>query len=259
MFDPSIPVPEALQNFFYTHNRLALAFSGGTDSSYLMYAAKACGVALHAYCVKSQFQPAFEHCDAMRLAQSLDVPITVLALDVLQNAQVTANPADRCYHCKQAVFSQILTAAKADGYTALIDGTNASDDAGDRPGMRALAELRVLSPLRLCGVTKAQVRAYSKQAGLFTWNKPAYACLATRIPTDTPIDAEKLAKVERAENVLFGLGFTDFRVRLRGGGAKIQLPLGQFAALCEQRAAVVDALRPDFADILLDLQPRQGE
>lgn len=259
MSDHTIPVPEALQSFFQTHNRLALAFSGGTDSSYLMYAAKACGVALHAYCVKSQFQPAFEHRDAMRLAQSLDVPITVVELDVLKNAQVTANTADRCYHCKQSVFSGILATAKADGYTELIDGTNASDDAGDRPGMRALAELRVLSPLRLCGVTKAQVRAYSKQAGLFTWDKPAYACLATRIPTDTPIDAEKLAKVERAENALSGLGFTDIRVRLHGNAAKIQLPLGQFSALCERREAILEALRPDFAEILLDLQPRQGD
>ena len=118
----------------------------------------------------------------------------VLPIDVLCHEKVTANPPDRCYHCKQQIFGKILEKAKADGFSLVLDGTNASDDAADRPGMRALAELKVRSPLRECGLTKAVIREKSMEAGLFTWDKPAYACLATRIPTGEVITAEKLER-----------------------------------------------------------------
>ena len=143
-----------------------------------------------------------------------------LELDVLCEDAIAANPADRCYFCKRRIFGAICTAAAADGYPVVLDGTNASDDRGDRPGMRALEQAHVLSPLRLCGLTKAEVRRRSKAAGLFTWDKPAYACLATRVPTGELITAEKLRAVERSEAYLFALGFTDLRVRLRDGGAR---------------------------------------
>ena len=164
------------------------------------------------------------------------------------------NPQNRCYFCKQAIFSALIEAARGDGYTAVMDGTNASDDAGDRPGMRALKELNVLSPLRLCGVTKAQVRAYSREAGLFTWDKPAYACLATRVPAGTAITAELLARVEGAEAALFDMGFTDFRVRVFHGAARLQLPADQLARVVEGREAIRRALAPWFETVLLDLK-----
>lgn len=138
----------------------------------------------------------------------------------------------------------------------LMDGTNASDDADDRPGMRALTEMEVLSPLRLCGITKSQVRELSKEAEIFTWNKPAYACLATRIPTGETITVEVLQKVERAENTLFNLRFTDFRVRVVQDAAKLQFPANQLPLVIEKREAILDALLSDFSDILLDLQSR---
>ena len=179
-----------LNEFFKEHNKVALAFSGGVDSSYLLYAAIKSGAQVRAYYVNAAFQPQFELDDATRLAKQLNADMKVLTADVLSNETVVQNPADRCYHCKNVIFNMILAEAKKDGFTVLMDGTNASDAEGDRPGMRALRELCVYSPLRICGLTKAEIRRRSKEAGLFTWDKPAYACLATRIPTNERITAD---------------------------------------------------------------------
>ena len=157
-------VPNALKNYLKNIPKAALAFSGGVDSSYLLYAAKACGVDVHAYYVHAQFQPEFELNDAKRLVKELEANMTVLPVDVLANEMVKNNPTDRCYYCKRLIFKTILDQAIADGYTVLMDGSNASDDTNDRPGMRALVELQVLSPLREAGMTKQQVRDYSKKA-----------------------------------------------------------------------------------------------
>lgn len=249
-------VPPALQDFFAAHPRLAVAFSGGADSAYLLYAAAACGCEAEAFYVHSAFQPAFELRDARRMAEGLNVPLHRVPVDILALDRVRANPADRCYHCKRALFGALAEAARARGFEQLADGTNASDDAGDRPGMRALTEMGVLSPLRLCGVTKAEVRQYSRQAGLFTWNKPACACLATRIPTGTPIEAEALRRVEAAEDALFALGFSDLRVRLYHGAARLQLPAEQLERAVGLREEIRGALAPHFDAVLLDLKER---
>lgn len=252
-------IPAPLADFFARHPRIALAFSGGVDSAYLLYAAAACGADVRAYMVRSQFQPAFEQADAMRLSQSLDVSLTIVTYDILQHEGVACNGPDRCYLCKHALFSALLRRSRAEGYPLLMDGTNASDDVDDRPGFRAVTELGVLSPLRDSGITKAQVRALSREAGLFTWGKPAYACLATRVPTGTRITPDDLRRIERAEAALHALGFSDLRVRLRGEDALIQLPAGQMLRLAEIHGQVVQALAPDFRGVLLDLMPRKGE
>ena len=249
-------MPNALRDFFAAHPRVALAFSGGTDSAYLLSAGRACGCDVAAYCVHSAFQPAFELADARRLADGLGARFEVIPVDVLADPVICANPPDRCYHCKRRVFAAILERARAGGYDTVIDGTNASDDAADRPGMRALAELGVLSPLRLCGITKAQVRECSRAAGLFTWSKPAYACLATRMPAGEAITAEALKRVEGAENALFALGFTDFRARLFHGAVRLQFPAGQWEAAAQRRAELRAALKPYFDIILLDTEDR---
>lgn len=249
-------VPNALKNYLKNIPKAALAFSGGVDSSYLLYAAKACGVDVHAYYVHAQFQPEFELNDAKRLVKELEANMTVLPVDVLANEMVKNNPTDRCYYCKRLIFKTILNQAITDGYTVLMDGSNASDDTNDRPGMRALVELQVLSPLREAGMTKQQVRDYSKKAELFTWDKPAYACLATRIPTGTPISNELLEKIEKAENVLSQMGFTDFRARVLGDIAKLQLPAQQIPIAAQKHTELVEALAPWFNDVLLDLKPR---
>lgn len=245
-----------LQEFFRENPRVALGFSGGTDSSYLLYEAKRCGARVQPYYMKTAFQPEFEFEDACRLARQLDIPLKVLELDALSAPGVAENPANRCYFCKTALFGALQKQALADGYTVLMDGTNASDDAGDRPGMKALQEMSVRSPLRECGLTKAQIRENSRQAGLFTWNKPAYACLATRIPTGERLTAEKLRRVEAAEGALFDLGFTDFRVRVFHNAARIQLKPDQFPAAVEKRTAITEALSSYFRPVLLDLEAR---
>ena len=245
-----------LSEFFQENSKVALAFSGGVDSAYLLYAAVSCGAQVRAYYVHSAFQPRFELEDARRLAQELGADMRVLDVDVLAAPKVTANPADRCYFCKNAIFTEILKAAKEDGFSLLMDGTNASDDAGDRPGMRALRELSVRSPLRECGLTKPEIRRLSREAGLFTWDKPAYACLATRIPTGEEITAEKLRKTEAAENYLFSLGFTDFRVRMMNGSARLQLPESQWPLLLENRRKILEELKKQYGAVLLDLEVR---
>ena len=147
-----------LRDFFAAHPRAALAFSGGVDSAYLLYAALQCGAEVRAYYVASPFQPAFELADAKRLAGELGAELRVLTLDVLACPEVVENSALRCYHCKKRIFSAIADAAAEDGFSVLLDGTNASDEVADRPGMRALRELSVLSPLRLCGLRKTEIR-----------------------------------------------------------------------------------------------------
>ena len=243
-----------LSDFFHENPRAALAFSGGTDSAYLLYAALQCGAEVRPYYVKTPFQPRFELDDALRLTKELGTELTVIEYDILDDGLIAANPADRCYHCKKKLFGLLLRERAAnDGFSLIIDGTNASDDAGDRPGMRALGELCVRSPLRECGLTKAEIRARSKEAGLFTWDKPAYACLATRVPTGRPIERELLQRVEGAESELFALGFTDFRVRLFHEAARIQLPAAQMAAALERRGDILAKLKKYFDTILLDM------
>ena len=245
-----------LQEFFTEHPKAALGFSGGVDSSYLLWAAVNAGADIAPYYIQTAFQPAFELEDAQRLCAQIGVKLNVIRLDALADPRVAANPANRCYYCKVGLFGALRARAKADGYDLLLDGTNASDDAGDRPGMKALREMEVRSPLRECGLTKAMIRQESRKSGLFTWDKPAYACLATRVPTGRTITSELLRRVEGAETALFALGFTDFRVRLYDEAARLQLPEGQLAKAVEQRQAIRQALAPWFDVVLLDTQTR---
>ncbi len=248
-----------LKDFFSRTPRFAIAFSGGVDSSYLMYAAKNYGCDVKAYFIHTAFQPQFELDDAKKMAYFLSVPMTVGSADILDDPVVTANPADRCYYCKTAVFSRVLELAREDGYDVVCDGTNASDDATERAGMRALDELGILSPLRLCGLSKKEVRRLSCEAGLFTHDKPSYACLATRIPTGRPITQELLTKIQASEHDLHALGFTDFRIRLIGDYAGIQVPESQIKNVVDKRKKILEILSPYFKKVLLDLKPRRTE
>jgi len=245
-----------LSDFFKENGKAALGFSGGVDSAYLLYAAIKNEAKVRAYYVKSAFQPVFELEDAKRLAEGLKADLKILELDVLAERAVAENLSDRCYHCKKKIFTAIARAAAEDGYAVLMDGTNASDDAGDRPGMRALKELAVRSPLREAGLTKAEIRELSREAGLFTWDKPAYACLATRIPTGSEITAEKLQKTEKAEDFLSRLGFSDFRVRMMGESAKLEVSREQMGLLMERREEIVRKLKESYTSVLLDLEGR---
>ena len=218
-----------LDGFFEENKRIAVAFSGGVDSAYLLYAAVRAGADVKAYCVRSAFQPGFEFEDARKLAELIGTEFEVIEVDVLSDEKVTANPADR---------------------------TNASDDATDRPGTKALQELGIRSPLRECGLSKTEIRRLSKEAGLPTWNKPAYACLATRIRTGEKITAEKLRTTEKAEAIMQDMGFSDFRVRMRGKDALVQIEEGQHADALMRESEIKAALAGLYKEVEIDKTPR---
>ena len=224
-----------IKAFFKKYNSAAIAFSGGVDSAFLLYCAKKCGADVTAYYVKSAFQPQFEFEDAKRIASELEIPLKIIETNILDYDEVRRNDPLRCYYCKRRIFSQIKAQAKSDGYSVILDGTNASDDSGDRPGMKALEELMVLSPLRLCGYTKDEIRKQAKNAGLFVWNKPAYACLATRIKPNEEITPNALNFVEKAEMFMMNLGFKNIRVRVSQNEATIILKDNNQELLKEKR------------------------
>lgn len=234
----------------------AVAFSGGVDSAYLLYALTLSSVNACAYFVKTAFQPEFELKDAETLACQLGVRLRVLTPEIFTD-EIICNDGQRCYYCKKRIFENIITAAKEDGFSMVLDGTNADDNADDRPGMQALAEYGVRSPLRKASLTKRDIRELSKAAGLFTWDKSTYSCLATRIPAHTPITPGLLQRVEEAENVLYSMGYTDLRVRATEP-AKIELHRSQTQRALGEADEIRRSLAPYFRSVVIDKTGRSG-
>ena len=238
-------IPENLRSVLSGYGSAAVAFSGGVDSSYLLYAADRCCDRLTAYTVESAFRSPLERKNSERIADMLGITLTVIDADILSDSAVTANGPDRCYLCKKRVFSAILARAKADGFDVVCDATNATDDPGSRPGMKALEEMGIASPLRDCGIGKADVRALSRTAGLPCWSTPSDSCLATRIATGTVITAKLLERTARAENALRDLGFSGIRVRtLSDGTASFEVPAEQIPlteSLSEKISGILDS------------------
>lgn len=247
-----------LSAFARKYPSAVVGFSGGVDSAYLLYAGRREGADWRPVYIRTVFQPSFELEDARRLCASLGTELIVLEADILSNPMVQSNPVDRCYYCKRALFGKIAEWAKAEGIPLVLDGNNASDPPEDRPGMRAAQELGVRSPLREAGLTKLRIRQLSREAGLFTWNKPAYACLATRIPAGTPLQRDTLAKVDKGEEALRKMGFSDFRIRVLGDAAKLQITGEQMGAAIQKRGEILRALAPLFPEVMLDLKERPG-
>ncbi len=235
-------VPAELSDFLTSHGRIALALSGGADSTYLLYAAKRSGARVKAFTVMSDFQPRSETENAVRMARNLGVDVHIINVDVLFDPTISSNPPDRCYHCKMLLFRSIIGCASSEDYDTVIDATNASDDPEGRPGMRALSELGVLSPLRICGITKQQVRELSRKAGLPTWDMPSNSCLATRIPFGTELTWKNLSRTETAERELHSLGFRDIRVRTVNRGAVLETTDAEREILESNRTGVEDIL-----------------
>ena len=245
-----------LKEFFELNPKIAVAFSGGVDSAFLLSEAVKAGADVRAYCVRSEFNPAFEFEDARKIADYLGADMVQITMSVLEDETVVSNPEDRCYHCKLHIMSRIKEAAADDGYDIISDGTNASDDADDRPGMKALKELGIISPLRLCGITKEEVREGARRAGLDIWDKPAYACLATRIPHGERITESKLKGTEKAERILYDMGFRDFRVRWRGNDALVQVKQDQLEEAFDRADEIRTALGRIYDWIEIDENPR---
>jgi len=249
----------SISDFFKLHKNVAVAFSGGVDSAVLLLFAKQYADCVKAYYVKSPFQPQFEYEDALKVADFLKVELRVIKVNVLDDADIVKNPENRCYYCKKKIFGSIINAAESDGLKTVLDGTNASDNENDRPGFRALKELGVLSPLRDYKYTKKQIREIANENSLPVANKPSYACLATRIPTHTPVTKQLLEKTEKAENALFNLGFENLRVRYLNGAAKLEIGKNGFRLLNEKRDEVIKLLSPYYSEVYLDLKERTDE
>lgn len=247
----------ALRRFFTEHPHVALAFSGGVDSGYLLWAASRWAREVRPLYVSTAFQPAWELADARRLSRELELKLDVIELDIFRCAEAAANGPRRCYYCKRAIFSALWEQARAAGCPVLLDGNNASDDADGRPGMQACRELGVLSPLRECGLTKGDVRRLSRRAGLFTWDKPSYSCLATRVACGQTLTRELLRRVEQGENALTELGFRDFRLRVQGDTALLQVTAAQQAKARTDWENIRRALAGLFPVLSLDEQARK--
>ncbi len=238
---------------------VVVAFSAGVDSTFLLALAvetlranrvlAAIGV--------SPSLPQRELASARDLAARLGVELVETPTGEMDNPQYTANPVERCYFCKHDLFSRLISIAKERGFTAVVSGAN-DDDAGDyRPGLKAGAELGIRDPLMEARLSKADIRELSRRMGLPTWNKPAAACLASRLPYGETITREKLNRIEQAERLLHDQGFDALRVRDHGGLARIEVEAIRIEDLAreEVRVAITRELKGlGFAYVSLDLE-----
>lgn len=242
---------------------VVVAFSAGVDSTFLAaMSVRVLGARALAVTASSPAFPERELEEARGLAIELGLQHRVIRSNELANPNYANNPTSRCYHCKTELYGLLSEIAKAEGYAAVVDGTNA-DDAGDfRPGRKAADELAVVSPLLELGFSKADIRNASQLLGLKTSTKPAFACMASRFPYGVKITAESLRSVEKAENLLRDLGFTQVRVRVLEDTARLELLPEEIAraALPEFRETIYTGLREcGFKQVVLDLAGyRQG-
>ena len=222
---------------------LAIAFSGGVDSTYLLHeAVKAGKEKVTALIMKTPSVPERELDEAVAFCKSRGISFFVLPADPFSAAGFRENGRDRCYICKHFLFSVLLEKAKEEGIPFVADGTNADDRKEFRPGLRALKELDIRSPLAEAGLMKKEIRELSEKEGLPTWNKPSFSCLATRFPYGEELTVEKLRRTEAAENLLAELGFTQRRVRVHGNLARIEVLPAEISLLLERRDMISSRL-----------------
>jgi len=234
-----------------------IAFSGGVDSSLLLLAAReALGDRVLAVTARSPFQAADEIDAAREIAGRRGARWQLLPIDPLADPALRGNPPDRCYLCKRALLVRLRALAEAAGGVAVLEGSHADDLGQHRPGRRAVLELGVRSPLLEVGLTKLQVRALARAGGLAHWNRPAEACLATRVPFGEDLTVERLGRVEAAERAVRARGFVVVRVRDHGALARVEVGADELPRLLDPalRAAVAADLRAaGYAWVALDL------
>ena len=234
-----------------------LAYSGGVDSTFLLKALKESGISALAVTAYSETMPAAELENAAALAKTINVMHRVIATDELSNPDFTRNPKDRCFYCKDELFSRLTAIARAEEYRFVIDGSNCDDLSDWRPGREAAAKHGVRSPLLEAGLSKDEIRALSKELGLPTWSKPASPCLSSRFPYGIRITRDALKRVEDAEAFIKGLGFGDLRVRSYNDMAKIEVAPAELPRLLdkEMRELVVQRIKAlGFKYVSIDLE-----
>lgn len=235
---------------------IAVAFSGGVDSSFLLHRAHTINKDnVVAITIRTPYIPAREINEAIEFTKTHGIRHKIL--DIPVSDQIKNNPIERCYLCKKILFTSILAFAKKNNYRYVIDGTNADDTGDFRPGMKALKEMGIRSPLLESGLTKNEIRELSKSEGLDTWDRPAMACLLTRIPYDTEIKENVLRMVEHAENVLFEKGYPGTRVRVHGDLARIECIPGFIEKIIHDphREHIITSLKKiGFRYVSLDLE-----
>ncbi len=236
-------------------DRVVVAFSGGADSA-LVAAVATRELGIDKVLCVTAVSPSLagtERADCARLAAVWGLRWREVATDEMERAAYRVNDADRCFHCKDALMDALAPCAAAEGATVVL-GVNLDDLADHRPGQRAARERGARFPMVDAGLTKADVRAVSRHLGLDTWDKPAAACLASRIPYGTPVELGVLSAVERAERALHRLGFPAVRVRHYGDTARLEVPLADLAAVVAERAAVSEAVHAaGYRYVTLDL------
>jgi uncharacterized protein len=238
-------------------DKVLVAFSGGADSTFLVkMAIEVLGKEqVIAVTAQSPTYPSWECKESKELALLLGARQVMITTEELDKDDFAANPPERCYFCKEELFSRLVLMAADEGAGFVLDGTN-RDDLGDfRPGRKAAQEKGVRSPLLEAGLTKGDIRLFSREMGLPTWNKPACACLSSRFPYGTRITEEKLRQVERGEDYLRSLGFGQYRLRHHGEVVRIEINREQFPLMMEKASDVVSALKAaGFAYVALDLE-----
>ena len=236
----------------------AVAFSSGVDSTFLLRVAhELLGDRAVAVTIRSSTFPKRELDEAVAFCRAEGVRHEIIDSCELDIPGFAENPPDRCYLCKKAIFGKMMKFAQANGLKAVLEGSNKDDDGDYRPGRRAIKELGVKSPLHDAGLTKAEIRALSREMGLPTSEKPSFACLASRFPYGERITAEGLARVERAEEWLRDAepGLSQLRVRSHGDMARIEVPPGDIPLVAARAGEIAAALKGmGFAYVALDLQ-----
>jgi len=249
---------ELLEAILSNYSKVAIAFSGGIDSTLLLEAAyRRTNPDVLAVIVKTALNPQKETNAAVEFLRRKKIKYTLVETDILSEKNIVSNSQDRCYHCKKYIFTLIKKAAEEKGYSVILDGTHSEDIHDYRPGMKALTELKIISPLKEAGFRKKNIRELARYYGLDNWSLEASPCLATRIPYGTEIREEIIRKIEAGETFLTKKGFPIVRLRIHGNVARIEIPADKFNMLgdVELRRQITDYIKSlGFDFVAIDLE-----